>query len=86
MNFIKQSIGSVKKSAMHWMFPNDNPTDHDKYAFMLLDKAEVDLFIEFMENNDVNINVKDFSSSSLLIKAQGMPSYRNDHTKLLTKE
>ena len=66
------------------MYPDDNPTDHDKYAFMLLDKAEVDLFIDFMEMNNVNINVKDYSSASLLIKAQGIPTYQNSHTKKLS--
>lgn len=34
-----------------------------------------------MDKNEVNIHVIDISSASLLIKAQGIPTYRNDHTK-----
>lgn len=45
MNFINKTFTSIKKSALHWYNPNENPTQFDKYAFNLLDKAEVDLFI-----------------------------------------
>lgn len=76
----------MKKSAMHWINPNQNPTQFDKYAFNLLEKAEVDLFIQFMQLNNVNINVVDYSKTSLLIKAQGIPTYSNQHTKDLTEE
>ena len=51
-----------------------------------MDKAEVDLFIEFIEMNNVNINVVDYNKASLLMKAQGIPTYDNDHTKLLSRE
>jgi hypothetical protein len=37
-----------------------------------------------MELKNVNINVMDYNKTSLLIKAQGIPTYTNDHTKLLT--
>lgn len=33
------------KAYKHYMNPNDNPTEHDKYAFDLLAKGEVDAFI-----------------------------------------
>lgn len=46
----------------------------------------MDLFIEFMELNNVNINVVDYNKCSLLIKAQGIPTYDNQHTKLLTQD
>ena len=39
-----------------------------------------------MDENPVNLNVVDFSKSSLLIKAVGIPTYVNAHTKLLTEE
>lgn len=39
-----------------------------------------------MEMNKVNINVVDYSKISLLIKAQGIPTYTNQHTKLLSEE
>lgn len=39
-----------------------------------------------MELNKVNINIVDYSKISLLIKAQGIPTYSNDHTKLLSEE
>jgi ankyrin repeat protein len=86
MDFIKRNYTATKKYVQHWINPNENPTDLDKYAFNLLEKAEVDLFIEFMEMNKVNINVVDYSKISLLIKAQGIPTYTNQHTKLLTEE
>ncbi len=85
MNFLKNSLTAVKKNAMHWINPNENPTQLDKYAFNLLDKAEVDLFIDFMEMNQVNINVVDYNKASLLMKAQGIPTFTNDHTKLLSE-
>lgn len=34
----------------------------------------------------VNINVVDYSQISLLIKAQGIPTYSNKHTALLSQE
>ena len=37
-----------------------------------------------MELKNVNINVVDYSKISLLIKAQGIPTYTNDHTKILS--
>lgn len=77
MDFLKKSITSIKKSALHWYNPNENPTELDKYAFNLLDKAEVDLFIEFMEMKKVNVNVVDYNKASLLMKAQGVPSFTN---------
>jgi hypothetical protein len=70
---------------MHWINPNENPTQLDKYAFNLLDKAEVDLFIDFMEMNQVNVNVVDYNKASLLLKAQGIPTFTNEHTKRLTE-
>ena len=39
-----------------------------------------------MDKNDVNLNVMDYKKSNLLIKAQGIPTYRNAHTKLLSEE
>lgn len=85
MEFIKKNYQSIVKKTKHWYNPNENPTDFDKYAFNLLDKAEVDLFIEFMELNNVNIHVVDFNKASLLMKAQGIPSYSNQHTSMLSK-
>lgn len=39
MNIIKQTyLGLVKKTKQYWN-PNENPTELDKYAFNLLDKA-----------------------------------------------
>lgn len=35
------------KAYNHFMHPNDNPTEHDRVAFDLLTKGEVDLFIEY---------------------------------------
>lgn len=84
MDFLKKNLISLKKTAQHWYNPNENPTQFDKYAFNLLEKAEVDLFIEFMELNNVNLNVVDYNKTSLLIKAQGIPTYSNQHTKVLT--
>lgn len=86
MEFIKKNYQSIVKKTKHWYNPNENPTDFDKYAFNLLDKAEVDLFIEFMELNNVNIHVVDFNKASLLLKAQGIPSYSNQHTNMLSSE
>lgn len=86
MNFLAKTYTSIKKSALHFINPNENPTEFDRYAFNLLQKAEVDLFIEFMELNKVNINIVDYSKISLLIKAQGIPTYANEHTKLLSDE
>lgn len=48
MNFFKQKFDVIKKKTLHYFNPDENPTDVDKYAFNLLDKAEIDLFIEFM--------------------------------------
>ena len=45
MDFLKRNYEGLKKKTMHWINPNQNPTNLDKYAFQLLDKAEVDLFI-----------------------------------------
>ena len=84
MNYLSSTFKSIKKTAQHWINPNENPTQFDKYAFNLLEKAEVDLFIQFMELNNVNINVVDYNKISLLIKAQGIPTYSNQHTKLLS--
>jgi ankyrin repeat protein len=86
MDYLKSSIGSIKKTVSHFINPNQHPTEFDKYAFNLLDKAEVDLFIEFMELKNVNINVVDYNTTSLLIKAQAIPTYQNEHTKLLNRE
>ena len=86
MNYLKQKYSTLKKKTLHYFNPNENPTDIDRYAFNLLDKAEIDLFIEFMDENPVNLNVIDYSKSSLLIKAVGIPTYVNAHTKLLTEE
>ena len=44
MNFFKQKYSEMKKKALHYFNPNENPTDKDKYAFMLLEKAQIDLF------------------------------------------
>ena len=86
MDFLKRNATALKKKTMQWMYPNENPTDLDKYAFNLLDKAEVELFIDFMEKNNVNLNVMDYNKANLLIKAQAIPTYQNAHTKLLTEE
>ena len=51
----------------------------------MLDKAEVEFFIEFMEKNDVNLDVLDFNKNSLLIKAQAIPGCKNPHTKKFSK-
>ena len=85
MNFLKEKYSLVKKKTLHYFNPNENPTDLDKYAFNLLDKAEVEFFIEFMEKNDVNLDVLDFNKNSLLIKAQAIPGCKNPHTKKFTK-
>lgn len=45
MNFLAKTYTSIKKSALHFINPNENPTEFDRYAFNLLQKAEVDLFI-----------------------------------------
>lgn len=86
MDFLKRNVFALKKKTMTWIYPNENPTDADKYAFNLLDKAEVDLFIDFMEKGNVNLNVVDHSTNNLLIKAQGIPTYRNAHTKDLSED
>lgn len=39
-----------------------------------------------MEMNNVNINVADYNKTSLLMKAQGIPTYTNEHTKKLTED
>ena len=43
MDFIKRNYTATKKYVQHWINPNENPTDLDKYAFNLLEKTEVDL-------------------------------------------
>lgn len=85
MNFFKDKISLIKKKTLHYFNPNENPTDLDKYAFNLLDKVEVESFIQFMEEKNVNINVLDFNKNSLLIKAQGIPGIKNPLTKKFTK-
>ena len=86
MDFLKKKYTHFKKKALQYINPNENPTDLDKYAFNLLDKAEVDLFIEFMDTHPVNLNVIDFSKANLLVKATNIPTYTNAHTKLLSDE
>lgn len=49
MNYLKQQYSSIKKKALQYINPNENPTDKDKYAFNLLDKAQVSPFIEFIQ-------------------------------------
>jgi ankyrin repeat protein len=39
-----------------------------------------------MDSNPVNLLVLDYSSSNLLMKAIGIPTYSNQHVKMLTKE
>ena len=86
MDFLKQKYLTIRKKALQYINPNENPTDIDKYAFNLLDKAQVDLFVDFMDKNPVNLYVIDFSKANLLIKAANIPTYTNAHTKLLSDE
>ena len=83
MQFLKSKYTSLKKTALHYFYPNENPTDIDKQAFKFLDDGEVDLFIEHMEKNDVNLNVKDWNSASLLIKAQDVANNTSAKKKLI---
>ena len=86
MNYFKQKYNDLVKVTKHYLNPNENPTDLDKYAFNLLDKAEVETFMKFMNENDVNIHVVDFNKASLLIKAQGISAPTNQHRKSIPEE
>ena len=68
------------------MHPNDNPSEYDKVAFDLLNKAETDLFIEYTDTHPVNIHVRDYSTVNLLIKAQDIANSNHPCKKLLSKE
>ncbi len=53
----------------------------------LLDRAEVDMFIQFIEQNtDVNLNVVDYNKASLLIKAQDVANNSNQYKKMFSDE
>lgn len=81
MNFLRNTYTNLVKKTKHYLNPNENPTEIDKYAFNLLDKAEVDSFIEFMEANEVNIHVVDWNKTSLLMKAQDMANESKGYRK-----
>ena len=86
MELIKSKFKGFVKAYKHYMNPNENPTDHDKTAFDLLNKGEVDLFIEYADSHPVNIHVRDFSTVNLLIKAQDVANDTHPCKKLLSHE
>ena len=86
MDFISGKVKGIVKAYKQYMHPNDNPTEHDRTAFDLLNKGEVDLFIEYAETHPVNIHVKDYSSVNLLIKAQDVTNDTHPCKKLLTEQ
>ena len=86
MEFLSGKVKGLVKAYNHYMHPNQHPTEHDKVAFDLLNKAEVDLFIEYADNHPVNIHVVDYSTVSLLIKAQDVANSNHPCKKLLSKE
>jgi hypothetical protein len=47
MSFFVNAYKSASKSIKHYLNPNENPTDNDKYAFRLLDNLSVEEFVEF---------------------------------------
>lgn len=52
-----------------------------------MDRAEVDMFVQFMEENpDINLNVVDFNKASLLIKAQDVANNSNMYKKMFSDE
>lgn len=69
MAFLLSALKSVDRKVRHFINPNANPTDNDKYAFKLLDNLNVEEFIEFFEAKKVNPNVTVMKGLSLLIKA-----------------
>ena len=75
----------IVKTTKHWINPNENPTDVDRKAFELLDKGEVDMFIDYVDHNPVNINVHDLSTVNFLIKAQDVANGTNPVKKLIPK-
>lgn len=53
----------------------------------LLDRADIDSFVLFMEENpDINLNVVDFNKASLLIKAQDVANNSNMYKKMFSDE
>jgi len=53
----------------------------------LLDRAEVDMFVQYLEENtDINLNVVDFNKASLLIKAQDVANNSNMYKKMFSDE
>jgi len=85
MELLKTKFKGYVKAYKHFMNPNENPTEHDKVAFDLLNKAEVDLFIEYAETHPVNIHVRDYNTVNLLIKAQDVANDTHPCKKLLSE-
>jgi hypothetical protein len=86
MEFVKDKWTHLVKAYKHYANPNDNPTEHDRRAFELLAKGEVDMFIEYFENNPVNLHVNDFTSFNLLMVAQDVANDTNAYKKALSQE
>jgi hypothetical protein len=45
MAFFVNALKSVNKKLRHYINPNANPTENDRYAFKLLDNLNVEEFI-----------------------------------------
>ena len=86
MEFVTGKVKGLVKAYNHYMHPNQNPSEHDKVAFDLLNKAEIDLFIQYADTHPVNIHVHDYSSVNLLIKAQDVANSNHPCKKLLSRE
>jgi len=81
---VKKQWKTIVKGYKHYTNPNDNPSDDDNKAFELLDKAEVDMFIEYCDTHPVNIHVRGHNTVNLLIAAQNVANDTNPIKKLLT--
>jgi ankyrin repeat protein len=86
MEFVTGKFKGLVKVYNQYMHPNDNPSEHDRKAFDLLSKGEVDSFIEYADSNPVNIHVRDYTSVNLLIKAQDVPNANHPCKKLVPEQ
>lgn len=77
VNLLMSFLTNAYRRIKHYINPNENPTDADKYAFKLLDNLNVEEFIEFFEENKVNPNVTIMKGLSLLTKAVEMAHKTN---------
>jgi hypothetical protein len=59
---------------------------HDERAFEFLAKGEVDSFIDYFENNPVNLHVNDLTGINLLVVAQDVANDTNAYKKALSQE